>query len=45
MNEAGQGTPVTLLGTILDTGMENLKVVLDTANLILLWKRKSGRVA
>jgi sugar phosphate isomerase/epimerase len=38
VNETGQETPVTLLRTILDTGMDNVKVVLDAANLILYGK-------
>jgi L-ribulose-5-phosphate 3-epimerase len=38
VNETGQETPVTLLRTIQDTGMDNVKVVLDAANLILYGK-------
>lgn len=38
VNETGQETPVTLLRTILDAGMDNVKVVLDAANLILYGK-------
>lgn len=38
VNETGQETPVTLLRTIEDTGMDNVKVVLDAANLILYGK-------
>ncbi|HET9177242.1 MAG TPA: sugar phosphate isomerase/epimerase family protein [Terriglobia bacterium] len=38
VNETGQETPVTLLRTILDTGADNVKVVLDAANLILYGK-------
>jgi L-ribulose-5-phosphate 3-epimerase len=38
VNETGQETPVTLLRTILDTGTDNVKVVLDAANLILYGK-------
>jgi L-ribulose-5-phosphate 3-epimerase len=38
VNETGQETPVTLLRTILDTGMDNVRVVLDAANLILYGK-------
>ncbi len=38
VNETGQETPITLLRTILDTGMDNVKVVLDAANLILYGK-------
>lgn len=36
--EAGQETPVTLLRTIEDTGLDNVGVNLDTANLILYGK-------
>ena len=38
VNETGQETPITLLRTILDTGMDNVNVVLDAANLILYGK-------
>ena len=38
VNETGQETPITLLRTILDSGMDNVKVVLDAANLILYGK-------
>jgi len=38
VNETGQETPITLLRTIEDTGMDNVKVVLDAANLILYGK-------
>lgn len=36
--EAGQETPITLLRTIEDTGLDNIGVNLDTANLILYGK-------
>ncbi len=36
--EAGQETPVTLLRTIEETGLDNIGVNLDTANLILYGK-------
>ncbi len=36
--ETGQETPITLLRTITDTGLDNLKVNLDVANLILYGK-------
>jgi sugar phosphate isomerase/epimerase len=36
--ETGQETPVTLLRAILDTGLDNVKVNLDVANLILYGK-------
>ena len=38
VNETGQETPVTLLRTILDAGMDNVKIVLDAANIILYGK-------
>ncbi|MBV8807447.1 MAG: sugar phosphate isomerase/epimerase [Acidobacteriaceae bacterium] len=36
--ETGQETPVTMLRAILDTGLDNIGVNLDTANLILYGK-------
>jgi sugar phosphate isomerase/epimerase len=36
--ETGQETPITLLRTILDVGLDNVGVGLDTANLILYGK-------
>ena len=36
--ETGQETPVTLLRAIVDTGLDNVKVNLDVANLILYGK-------
>lgn len=36
--ETGQETPITLLRTIMDVGLDNLAVNLDTANLILYGK-------
>jgi sugar phosphate isomerase/epimerase len=38
MMETGQETPVTLLRAIEDTGLDNIRVNLDTANLILYGK-------
>ena len=38
VNETGQETPITLLRTIEDAGMDNVQVVLDAANLILYGK-------
>jgi sugar phosphate isomerase/epimerase len=38
MMETGQETPITLLRAIEDTGLDNVKVNLDTANLILYGK-------
>jgi len=38
VNETGQETPITLLRTIEDSGMDNVKVVLDAANLVLYGK-------
>jgi L-ribulose-5-phosphate 3-epimerase len=38
VNETGQETPITLLRAILDSGMDNVKLVLDAANLILYGK-------
>lgn len=38
VNETGQETPVTLLRTIQDAGMENVGVILDAANLVLYGK-------
>lgn len=38
VNETGQETPITLVRTIEDSGMDNVKVVLDAANLILYGK-------
>jgi L-ribulose-5-phosphate 3-epimerase len=35
MMETGQETPITLLRAIQDTGLDNIRVNLDTANLIL----------
>jgi L-ribulose-5-phosphate 3-epimerase len=37
-NETGQETPTTLLRTIQDTGMDNVGVCLDAANLVLYGK-------
>ena len=37
-NETGQETPVTLLRTIQDAGMDNVGLVLDAANLVLYGK-------
>ncbi len=34
VNESGQETPITLLRTIQDVGLENLGIVLDAANLV-----------
>ncbi len=34
-NETGQETPITLLRTIADSGMDNLGLVLDAGNLVL----------
>ena len=34
VNETGQETPITLKRTIEDTGMDNVRVVLDAANLV-----------
>ena len=38
MMETGQETPITLLRAIEDTGLDNVRVNLDTANLILYGK-------
>jgi len=38
MMETGQETPITLLRAIQDTGLDNVRVNLDTANLILYGK-------
>ena len=38
LNETGQETPITLLRTIQDTGMDNVGVILDAANLVLYGK-------
>jgi len=38
MNETGQETPITLLRTIEDAGMDNLGLVLDAGNLVLYGK-------
>ena len=37
-NETGQETPITLLRTIQDAGMDNVGLVLDAANLVLYGK-------
>jgi L-ribulose-5-phosphate 3-epimerase len=37
-NETGQETPITLLRTIQDAGMDNLGLVFDAANLVLYGK-------
>jgi L-ribulose-5-phosphate 3-epimerase len=37
-NETGQETPITLLRTIQDAGMDNVRVCLDAANLVLYGK-------
>lgn len=37
-NETGQETPITLLRTIQDAGMDNVSVCLDAANLVLYGK-------
>ena len=37
-NETGQETPITLLRTIQDAGMDNVGIVLDAANLVLYGK-------
>jgi len=37
-NETGQETPITLLRTIQDAGMDNLGLVLDAANLVVYGK-------
>lgn len=37
-NETGQETPITLLRTIQDTGMDNVGLVLDAANLVVYGK-------
>jgi L-ribulose-5-phosphate 3-epimerase len=38
LNETGQETPVTLLRTFQDAGVDNLGVILDAANLVLYGK-------
>lgn len=38
LNETGQETPITLLRTIRDAGMNNVGLVLDAANLVLYGK-------
>jgi sugar phosphate isomerase/epimerase len=38
MMETGQETPITLLRAIVDVGLDNIRVNLDTANLILYGK-------
>ncbi len=38
LNETGQETPITLLRTIQDAGMDNVGVILDAANLVLYGK-------
>ena len=37
-NETGQETPITLLRTIQDVGMDNIAICLDAANLVLYGK-------
>lgn len=37
-NETGQETPITLLRTIQDSGMDNIAICLDAANLVLYGK-------
>jgi L-ribulose-5-phosphate 3-epimerase len=37
-NETGQETPITLLRTIQDAGMDNVRICLDAANLVLYGK-------
>jgi L-ribulose-5-phosphate 3-epimerase len=37
-NETGQETPITLLRTIQDASMDNVRVCLDAANLVLYGK-------
>ncbi len=38
LNETGQETPITLLRTIQDVGLDNVGVILDAANLVLYGK-------
>jgi L-ribulose-5-phosphate 3-epimerase len=38
LNETGQETPITLLRTIQDAGMDNVGICLDAANLVLYGK-------
>ena len=40
--ETGEETPVTLLRTVMDVGMDNLGVNFDTANLMLYGKANPG---